>query len=325
MAQARGTLYEAFAVFTVFASLLIMFAASPGYAQVPIDPAILEQIRKANAECFSCHSEQGVLQPPRPGMDLEKLKKTIRAADVFMGSNHGNMDCKQCHGQGSAIYPHAPKMVSEIAPCEQCHAVKVMRVEQQYFASVHAKNLQDKFTCNTCHEVHRDLVAAKLSDPGKIVAQDNHMCLECHNSDLIFATYAPASKIRPDIDRIHTWLPNAKRHWDAVRCVDCHTPVAKTLSHEIVGKDKAERNCVSCHSTSSALTTRLYRHLAATEQEKYGFVNSVLLSNSYVVGATRHPVLDAAMIGLFLATVLGLLGHGAIRVVLAVIRRRKPS
>lgn len=325
MTTVWGMLRDAVAGIAAVASLLIMFAASPGNAQAPIDPALLEQIRKANEECFSCHSEQGVANPPRPDMDLEKLKKTIRAADVFKGSNHGNMDCKQCHGQGSAIYPHAPKLASEIAPCEQCHAVKVMKVEQQYFASVHAKNLQDKFTCNTCHEVHRDLIAAKLSDPGKIVAQDNHMCLECHDSDLMFATYAPASKIRPDIDRIHGWLPNAKRHWDAVRCIDCHTPLAKGVSHEIIGKDKAERNCVSCHSASSALTTRLYRHLAATEQEKYGFVNSVLLSNSYVVGATRHPVLDAALIWVFLATVFGVLGHGAIRIVLAVIRKRKSS
>jgi hypothetical protein len=311
-------------------SLAIMGMVAPALAATdpkPVDPALLEKIRRSNAECFACHTEAGLKNPPQPGLDLAKLKETLLEPEVFKGSNHGHMECKQCHGQGYAKYPHAQGARDLISPCEECHAVQVMKIEAQFEASVHAKRLADKFTCNTCHDPHIALVAVKLGDPRKIVAQDNHMCLECHNSDLAFAQFAPEEnekkKKRPDLDRIHAWLPNTRLHWEAVRCVECHTPVAKTLSHEIVDKEKAEKHCVSCHTANTALAARLYRHLAKEEQQKYGFVNSVILSNSYVVGATRHPVLDAIVIGLAVATLLAVLVHGAIRVALAMSRRRK--
>ena len=82
------------------------------------------------------------------------------------------------------------------------------------------------------------------------------------------------------------------------------------LSHEILSKDKAERNCLSCHSTSSSLKTRLYRHLVKEEQERLGFANSVILANAYVPGATRHPLLDTLVLGAFAAMIVGLLAHG---------------
>jgi predicted CXXCH cytochrome family protein len=288
-----------------------------------VDPALLEQIRRSNAECFACHTDAGLKHPPHPGLDLAKLQDLLLEPEVFKGSNHGHMECKQCHGQGYSKFPHAPGARDEISPCEECHAVKVMKIEVQFEASVHAKRLADQFTCNTCHDPHVALVAAKLGDPRQIVRQDNQMCLDCHNSDLEFAKLVPDKKRRPDIDRIHEWLPNTRLHWEAVRCVECHTPAAKTLSHEIVDKERAERKCVSCHTADTALATRLYRHLAAEEQKKYGFVNSVILSNSYVVGATRNAVLDALVIALAIATLLAVLVHGAIRVALAIAKRRK--
>ncbi|OAN53975.1 hypothetical protein A6A05_09185 [Magnetospirillum moscoviense] len=305
--------------------LAVFLVVSPAWAQgdaKSINPELLEKIRKSNAECFACHSEAGLKNPPLPGLDLAKLRETIRDDEVFKNSNHGKMECRQCHGQGYQAYPHAVGSKQLISPCEQCHAVQVMKAEMQFDNSVHAKNLKDKFTCSTCHDPHVALAAAKLGDPRKAAAQDNHMCLECHNSDLTFAKYAPADKKRPNIDKIHAWLPNTRLHWDAVRCVDCHTPVAKTLSHEIANKDKAERNCVTCHSTNTALATRLYRHVAKTEANTYGFANSALLNSIYVVGATRHPLLDWAMVGLVAATVAGVLGHGLVRIILAWRRNR---
>ena len=93
------------------------------------------------------------------------------------------------------------------------------------------------------------------------------------------------------------------------------------LSHEILNKEKAEKKCLSCHSANSALKVRLYRHLVKDEQQRLGFTNSVILSNSYVIGATRHPLLDGALIGLVALTLVGVLAHGVIRIVAATLRR----
>lgn len=199
----------------------------------------------------------------------------------------------------------------------------------QFDASVHAINIKEKFTCSTCHSPHVDLIASKLIDPARIVAQDNLHCLECHDSDEKFAKFAPldektsALKKRPNIDDIHAWLPNTRAHWKAVRCVDCHTPAGKVLSHEIQDKEKAEKKCVACHSLNSSLTTRLYRHPAKEEQQKLGFANSVVLANSYVPGATRHVLLDTLLMIAFAAMLLGLLAHGIGRIIARLMQRRR--
>ena len=98
-----------------------------------------------------------------------------------------------------------------------------------------------------------------------------------------------------------------------MRCVECHTPevaAGEMISHEILSKEKAEKDCLACHSASSTLKTRLYRHLVKEEQERLGFANSVILATSYVPGATRHPLLDTLVLGAFAAMIVGLLAHG---------------
>lgn len=316
---------------------VVVLSATPAQADEKtsenMTPELLAKIRAANDQCFSCHSEQGFKNPPAAHagkMDMDKLRTQLQDPKAFNGSNHGLMECTKCHGEaGYRAFPHAPDAKDKLSPCEECHAVKVLKVEMQFEASVHAVNIGEKFNCSTCHSPHIDLIASKLIDPAKIVAQDNLHCINCHDSDIEFAKFAPddektlVKKVRPDIDSLHNWLPNARLHWKAVRCVDCHTPEAKTLSHEIVDKEKAEKRCVACHSTASSLTTRLYRHLAKEEQQKLGFVNSVVLSNSYVPGATRHPVLDTLLMIAFGAMVAGLLAHGLGRVVARAVKRSK--
>jgi len=246
------------------------------------------------------------------------------------------MDCRECHSKTHYdAYPHAEVGKNETVGCTECHAAKVLRLEPQFNASVHAKvkGVKEKFTCSTCHNAHVNIIQKRLKDPAKIVAQDNHGCLECHNSDETFAKFAPEGektpgikKPRPNIDDIHGWLPNAKGHWQAVRCIECHTPAVaadKMLSHEILNKEKAEKKCLSCHSANSTLRVRLYRHMVKEEQQKFGFTNSVILSNSYVIGATRHPLLDNIVIGLVALTLIGVLLHGVIRIVAASRRKGK--
>lgn len=320
---------------SIAAALLLALQAHAATESAAVDPAVLEKNRKANESCFSCHSEAGFKKPPRTDMDMKKLAATLYDPKVFAGSNHGTMDCRQCHGQSYNDYPHSDKGKSETSPCSECHANKVARLEPQYEASVHARleSVKAKFTCATCHDPHIDLGATLLKDPLKIVAQDNKACLECHDSDETFAKYAAEDektpgikKKRPNVDAIHDWLPNTKQHWKAVRCVECHTPEVKEnrpISHEILDKKKAEKKCVSCHSANSSLRTRLYRHLVKEEVAAMGFTNSVILSSSYVIGATRNPVLDLIVIGLVALTLAGVLLHGAIRIIFAIRRKGK--
>lgn len=322
------------AVLLLFAGLL---ATSPAGAQTkgaaPKDPETIAQIQAWNGECLACHTEAALHKPPRPGMDIKALSEALTDPAKYDRSNHAGMACKTCHVGGYRDWPHkgptqAVPGKAETLDCNECHAQKAWHVDAQVAKSVHSKNLSEKFTCSTCHDPHVYQTAAKLKEPTKIVAQDNGMCLSCHRSDEKFAAFGgkltPVKK-RPDIDAIHAWLPNTKLHWTAVRCIECHTPASPTrtlaISHEILGKDKAQRDCVTCHSQNSALRTGLYRHVAETESAELGFLNSAVLGNSYVIGATRNTHLDRfglVLIGLVFA---GVLGHGLIRILAALGRR----
>ena len=233
--------------------------------------------------------------------------------------------CTKCHNEGYDEHPHAPDAKDSTSTCTDCHDKKATLIEKQVEKSVHAK-LADTISCPTCHNPHLMRIADKQSDPHKTVTQDNRVCLGCHDSDEQFARFAPEKKQRPLIDDVHHWLPNTRLHWKAVRCVECHTPAVaagEMLSHEILSKTKAEKNCLSCHSADSSLKTRLYRHLAKEEQQKYGFAHSVILTQSYVLGATRHPLLDTLVLCAFGAMILGLLAHGLGRFLTRHLRRRK--
>ena len=309
-------------------ALLILFSANSFAADEPKGPSpeVAAKNQKANEACFACHSEEGVKHPPQEGMDLKKLRGHIRDKETFQASQHGKLACTKCHNDGYDDFPHAEDAKDSTTSCPDCHQKKADLLQEQFDKSVHAKNLGDKFTCTTCHNPHQFQKAASLGDPKKIVKQDNRTCLGCHDSDERFAQFAPEKKNRPLIDEIHKWLPNTRKHWDAVRCVECHTPVVGAndpISHQIVGKKQAERKCVACHTTDSALKVRLYRHLQKDEQEKFGFINSVVLTENYVIGATRNPWLDRAMVGLAALTFLGVAAHAALRVLMHFLRRRK--
>ncbi len=319
---------------TALSLLAGLLMTCPAWAQTkgaaPKDPETVAQVRAWNAECLACHTEAALLNPPRPGMDLKKLSEALTDPVAYETSNHAGMACKTCHVGAYRDYPHQGKEKAETLACDECHAQKTWRIEDQVTKGAHGKNLRDKFTCSSCHNPHVYATAAKIGDASKIIAQDNGMCLSCHNSDKKFealgGTLTPVKR-RPDIDRIHEWLPNAKLHWDAVRCIECHTPATAVrtlaISHEILNKDKAQRDCVTCHTKNSALMTRLYRHVAETETAQLGFFNSVILGKSYVIGATRNFYLDTIGIGLIGLTFFGVLAHGLLRALSGLVTRDK--
>jgi predicted CXXCH cytochrome family protein len=288
-------------------------------------PEAIEKARVANLKCFSCHEPAAIEHPPQAGLDKKKLRAAVMDPNVFKGSDHGRLACTKCHNEGYTDFPHAADAKDSTNTCTDCHSKKAIKIEEEFAKSVHAKRMADTFTCTNCHNPHLMRIAEKLSNPAKIVEQDNRVCLGCHDSDETFAKYAPEKKSRPLIDQIHSWLPNTRLHWQNVRCVECHTPVSMDtpISHEIVDKTKAERKCVACHSVDSTLKVRLYRHLVQDEEQKYGFLNSVILSNSYVIGATRNAILDSLAIGLAVLTFVGVLLHGLLRYIAWRVREKK--
>lgn len=315
----------------VIALLLVVCPATAAETKgaPPKDPETQQMVRTWNGECIACHTEQALLFPPRAGLDLEKLANALVDPFKFQASDHAGMACKTCHGKGYVDYPHVPAKEAKALECAECHAQIAFRVQAQFDQSVHARNLAEQFSCNTCHDPHVDRVARAVADPRKTVALDNAKCMACHNSDERFAEYGgkiPQGKSRPDIDAIHAFLPNTQRHWQAVRCIECHTPASThaklDLSHEILDKERAQRDCVTCHSQDTELRARLYRY-TQTEANQLGFVNSALLGDAYVIGATRNVHIDRIAVWLIVLTLGGVVVHGLIRILAGIFRRRR--
>jgi predicted CXXCH cytochrome family protein len=290
----------------------------------PVDPELPQKIKKWNAECLACHSEQGIRNPPRQGMDLAKLAGLLIPPERFEQAPHGSMACKECHGANFEEYPHVPNSRPLIKACASCHQSVANANLTDLQQTAHYKN-HPNFTCTSCHNSHTFRKAAKIRMPRAIAAQDNAMCRDCHESDVRYAQFS--TEPRPMLADVHAWLPNPLMHWKAVRCIDCHTPATPdgAVSHLLLPKAKAERNCVTCHSADSALTTRLYRYLASQPVEAPGFLNAFVLSQAYVVAVTRNAWLDYGSFIIFGLLVVVLLGHGLLRFAGHLLRRGRTS
>lgn len=305
--------------------VLIGGGSAAAQTATKVEPAEIERIRRANAQCLDCHSEAGLNAITRPDVNKADLAGRLVDPEAFLKSNHANVECVACHVTGFKEFPHAEAAKQQINNCDECHTRQFLRIEDQFLKSVHAKKAEEQpgsFTCITCHDPHVFLKASHFSTTRQAVRQDNAMCLQCHASDERFAQLSKAPL--PDLQKIHAWLPNTPLHWAAVRCVECHTPVPQSiLSHEILPAERAEKNCVACHSVNSTLRVRLYRHLVEEERETVGFINSVILNEAYVIGATRNRYLDMAF-GLVAAVVVGGIAlHGLARFVAGLKRRRR--
>lgn len=313
----------------LFALVLLALFVTLGSSQAADTKAedLAAQVRASNAQCLRCHSEDGlaspVALPVEQTFERASVEPFLIDQNNFHGSVHGAMECRACHTPASADYPHPKTLAEQISPCEECHAVKVLRTEMQFDESVHAADGLADFTCTTCHNPHT-LINAKVAPSVRaLVDQDNAMCLSCHGADgaTRFASFAAPATPHPDLGHIHDWLPNQPAHWAKVRCVECHTPLAKNLSHEIVNAEKAEKNCVACHSQTTVLRDRLYRHLVKEEREQAGFINSIIVNDAYIIGATRNAWVDKGLGWLLALTLLGVLAHAMARIVGWAIRR----
>lgn len=280
------------------------------------DAELPARIKAWNADCLSCHSEQGLTKPPRQGMDMALLAKLLVDHPRFEKSDHGKMACKDCHGEAYVPYPHLPKAKEQIKGCEPCHQQPARTITPEFKAGKHFKTHTDKFTCLSCHDSHTMRKAAKLPTAQAAVRQDNRQCRACHDDDRRYLALMKPESRRPDMAVVHSWLPEMGLHLDHVRCVDCHSPASDlALSHEVLGKDRAVRRCEACHAEGGELGRRLYKPmLIDAPGEQGGFADGTLLREIYVVGANRNRWIDLGG--------LGALGLTALAVLTRILRRR---
>jgi len=118
-----------------------------------------------------------------------------------------------------------------------------------------------------------------------------------------------------DIVNKHEWLPNQIAHFSSVRCIECHTRINDSIlvSHELLPKKDAVRRCTECHSTDSRLMATLYK-FQTKEQRKTGFINGVIVNESFVIAANRNVYLNYLSLGIFVLVILIIIVHVSFRI-----------
>ncbi|MBF0401673.1 MAG: nitrate reductase [Magnetococcales bacterium] len=277
--------------------------------------------RAEDRACLRCHGMKSMaIQDPVTG----GIRSLAIDAAAMAASSHAKLNCLRCHGPGFEVYPHFEEAKREALHCLECHKgndkfpyALFESIEKGFDRSIHAQALPDRFSCASCHDPHlfHGLSRTPVADVPAQVHQDNQICLNCHRNNERIKELT--GRILPTLKNTHAWLPDVERHWQAVRCVECHTGSRRPLDHFILGKSFALRDCVSCHSRNSVLLGKLYLYQNAENRQKAGFVNALVMNNAYIIGMTRNVWLDWAGFALLALTAFTLLGHGLARWLMA--------
>jgi len=253
-------------------------------------------------QCLKCHSntsysfhnelmdkEEKRLMNPYYVLDTVAMKIGV----------HNVFDCTDCHSYDYSTYPHQANLQLEpLATCLDCHggdeafaSYQFERIDEEVHKSVHYEVYGEGFNCSKCHDQHTYRPIARTADNVKdIVDYSNKMCLTCHANMQRYEMVAGHEN--PKLVQVHSWLPNQELHFQNVRCIECHTQVADSLmvSHNILPKEQAVRNCVECHSGDSKLKASLYKY--QNLQKRDGAFGSIISNESYVIGTHQVPALQ---------------------------------
>jgi hypothetical protein len=207
--------------------------------------------------------------------------------------------------------------------CIDCHGYDEQyarfhfeEIEAEFQQSTHFNATGDAFTCWKCHNPHTYRINIRNSTNINVaIAYDNQICLNCHSDFDRFQLLTDREEI--DLIQKHDWLPNQGLHFSKVRCIECHARLNDSLlvAHRIMPKDSAVQRCVECHSQNSRLMSSLYKHQMKENRTQAGFLNAIILNNSFVIGANRNIVLNRISVVIFLTTFGLLLIHLALRMI----------
>jgi len=280
----------------------------------------------ANHACLKCHSNQ-TFTFHNELMDSEdrRLMNPFYILDTvaLVAGVHNQFDCLDCHSYDYETYPHAANLKLEpLGTCLDCHggddsfaSYQFEKILEETEKSIHSQICGEKFTCEKCHSQHTYATTARTSNNVMdIVEYSNNMCLSCHNDMTKFQLVSGEQNAQ--LVQVHDWLPNQELHFKHVRCIECHTNVVDDLmvSHNILGKEQAVKNCVECHKANSRLKSSLYKYQNLQSRSDDGTFNAVLSNQSYVIGTHQSPLLKLLSIIIFIATFGGVVVHSIFRI-----------
>lgn len=295
--------------------------------QLIVKGAANNPFSEENESCLRCHGEQKYdLTDPVTGVTIKRPMSDSYHIDrdTFYQSVHWSFSCLDCHLAGYAEYPHALSLRFEPPyNCLDCHGYdetyaryKFEDIETEHFKSAHYTQTNGEFSCWNCHDPHSyQVLAREEKDIFEVVRNSNNMCLVCHGDPLKFGLISDREPT--EIIETHNWLPNQRLHFQAVRCIDCHTEINDSLlvSHNMRPADEAVKGCVSCHSSNSILMGTLYKYQARESRREYGFINSTIISNnSYVIGANRSKLMNYGSVIIFALTLGAVIVHTLFRI-----------
>jgi hypothetical protein len=256
-----------------------------------------------NERCFKCHGQN------KYEYNNETIGRQVKASmfseriidrNKFYQSNHRSFSCTDCHSSDYDKFPHPGELrMEQMYNCIDCHGndekfaqFNFEEIESEYQKSSHFKLEEEGFSCWKCHGPHDYKINIRnTSNLKETILYDNNICLRCHSHYDQFQLLSEKEEI--NILQKHEWLPNQETHFKSVRCIECHTLVNDTIlvAHLIKPKAEAVKGCNECHSQNSLLMSSLYK-FQSKEQRKDGFLNGIILNQSYVIGANRNEYLN---------------------------------
>jgi nitrate/TMAO reductase-like tetraheme cytochrome c subunit len=281
-------------------------AAQAASADKPTD----QQVAEENRSCLRCH---GMATLGYRDAETGEIVSLVVDKQLFGHSVHGDLACGKCHEDGYQRYPHPEEFSVVDLNCVTCHEdhpentdrLDFSLIEEEYQASIHAMSDDPEaegFSCHSCHDPHVFRASLLGREIPEIVAYDNQLCMSCHDD------------VRDPLTLSHSWLPNPGKHWKAVRCIDCHTPLnedsTRPVSHQILSAEQSNVNCVNCHTQGQGLMARLYEYRSQQGIESRGFFAQAVFNDAYVVGMSRNPLIDRLALIIIGLTILVLAGHG---------------
>jgi len=298
------------------------------------DPDQVLQIQKGidnnlfaedNEKCLVCHGEPYFeLADTATGVIRNRLMCDDYHVDrdEFYQSNHWSFACTDCHSYDFEIFPHpVSTRLEEPYHCNDCHGYdeqyaryQFEEIQIEYEESVHAEI--DGFSCWKCHDPHSyEINIRNSTNLGKTILYDNNICLECHANFDNFQLLTDKEEIKV-IDS-HGWLPNQSAHFTSVRCIECHTGINESIlvAHKLLPKDKAVKRCTECHSSESRLLATLYKFQSKEFRADVGFINGIILNQSYVIGANRNIILNVLSFIIFAGVILVIVVHLFFRII----------
>lgn len=290
------------------------------------DSTEVHEYAAENHQCLKCHGHNYfTYYNDWVQREVKEKMNPLHIVDsvLFYQSNHRKFRCTDCHSSDYSLsFPHPNELRFEpLYVCMDCHSGDMSnsqyhfeKIDEEYIKSVHSEALNEEFTCWMCHNPHTYKINARTAiEMDEAIRYDNEICLSCHSDQYRFE-FLSDKHLFDMLDR-HQWLPNQKRHFQSVRCIECHAEMNDSIlvSHNIQPKDKAVKLCVECHSENSILMGSLYKYSLQERRDKLGFVNSALLQDSYVIGANRNYFLNVASMALFGLVIVLIVIHALLR------------